>query len=249
MNEWIAWFLTTDRGVGGIQVLNYAHALAVAAELRISGSMGNASIIQQLVGFIILCLGGTGASAMLAGEAPGWLSDPQCFWIYFFVWFAVYYSPRDVVFRLVCWRPFFRIVQVLDSFSWGFAITTWGVELPARSSNSAIRSALLPRLLCGVLSGSGGGLISDMFSLTKEDWDLETPKVYMGPSVGLAATLVVTVIYSLAGLYPGLVPPDQLPLVKFACILYITAVYFFATFDIKPMLRTRPKKRRRAKRD
>ena len=213
-------------------------------------------------------------SAFLMGEPIPWLCCNVTIPTYIIVWTLINYFPGNLISKLFCRQPFFLIIRVLDSMSWGHAVTTWGVDKVAMSPYSysyvfriAVGSFLFLKKKnkkrkrkekktteinhAGLVSGSGGGFLNETFNLRQTNWSFNTPKHYMGPSFGVLVTLATSIFYSFAVDHTDEIcehyfclTPEPL---KLLVIAILTPIYFSPFLEVKQVLRRHSKRRAKRK--
>ena len=157
-----------------IPVLDIVHAAAVVVAHRQIGG-ARSPWPQALCAVIFAALGGTLLTNMLLGQPPSWIYADFVLPTYILFFFIERYSPGDVVHQILVWPPLKWIIGLLDNISWATAISAWGVKKALTAGHPEARHSMVAAIVCGFLSGCGGGLIHSAFSLTSKQWRFSTP--------------------------------------------------------------------------
>ncbi|ORX81344.1 hypothetical protein K493DRAFT_308095 [Basidiobolus meristosporus CBS 931.73] len=181
-----------------ISIVTTLHAARIAFDLRKALPKNEQTpLLQGLFAFYTLSFGGTTTSALLLANPPGWLASNALLPIYTLIYLAIFKSPFDVVFQLLNFLgPLTELVlSIGDCISCTFAITSMGVEATRLSSNKYIASSYVGMLICGTLSGCGGGIFTDAFQLTRRVWAFRTPAVYSALGSDMKVCFSITSLY------------------------------------------------------
>lgn len=187
--------LTINSRYALFPVLDVAKAIAVASVFRRSAHSSQQSWAQQLVAILLCCLGGTTLTGILLGQPPSWVIGANTAPTYVLGYLLVNYSPGDVVWRLASIPLLFECLMFLDGISWGTAITSWGVDKAVGAMHPQVASSTPAALLAGVLSGTGGGILNEAFSLSHKEWVFSTPPSLASPSFGIKVALLASPLY------------------------------------------------------
>ena len=163
---------------GSFPLIDLFHGTGVAYEYRERGSPAHAPL-QRVFAIVITALGGTMLTGFLLGQPPSWLCYSEVIPAYCFCWFIMERLPREPLFRLIRGSALAEFTMtLLDDISWGIAITSWGQDKATSAQHEPARASMIAALLCGVVSGCGGGVIQRSFGLLSETWAFTTPLTF-----------------------------------------------------------------------
>ncbi|KAK9766722.1 hypothetical protein K7432_003991 [Basidiobolus ranarum] len=183
-----------------VPIVATLHAARVAYDLRKAlPKDGQMPWFQALFTFYTLSFGGTTTSAILLASPPGWLASNTVLPLYTLIYFAMFKSPFDFVFRFLSFLgPITELtLNVGDCISRTFAITNMGVEAVRLNSQGYVSNSYVGMLICGTLSGCGGGIFTDAFQLTQRNWAFRTPTVFTALGFDMKLCFSVASVYVL----------------------------------------------------
>ncbi|ORX99751.1 hypothetical protein K493DRAFT_108589 [Basidiobolus meristosporus CBS 931.73] len=245
-----------------VPIVATLHAARVAYDLRKSlPKEEQIPWFQALFTFYTLSFGGTTTSAILLAIPPGWLASNTMLPLYTLIYMAIFKSPFDIVYRLLTLLgPITELVlNAGDCVSRTFAITNMGVEAVRLNGLSNVSNSYVGMLICGTLSGCGGGIFSDAFQLTQRNWAFRTPTVFTNPGFDIKLCFSVASVYVLTtspaewakylvliGLDESWIPQLTIHEAKTVCwsMLLGTMLYrkFFASAPAAPKTQKKAKK-------
>lgn len=205
-------------------VLDVGHFLYVACELRrINPRLPSRPWIIAFLSFIICCVGGSTAAAVIIGIPPRWLSrDVTCMWISA-AFAAVMYLPG--IYRMLRIPSIWIVLSIIEAVSWAFSVAFGGVEL----SFSVDPKAKTMAFLCGVLAGCGGGIIASMCAMDSPEttWNFREPKAFHHPTPRFVGSAIMAALYLVTREFPEFHDPMHLKyalaVLGFLCMLPILA--------------------------
>lgn len=106
--------------------------------------------------------GGTTVAAVLRGAAPGWALSSASGLGLLLAWYCVFFSPGDAFFKVYSSSLVTALVRPLECLNTGYAVGSLGVDTALRSPLGKASTSVL---LCGTVSGCGGGLLQEMFNV------------------------------------------------------------------------------------
>jgi hypothetical protein len=187
---------TVERGwpVAGIPFLDIFHALALARDFQHNAE--RQPFFQQLVAFLLTCLGGTALGSLLLGQPIGWLGNDVIVATYVCIFFLSWNPWTRGLFKAIVNAPgIATIIGLIDDASWGNSVTMLGVQraLIPLHAQSPVKSSTTAALLLGTLAGCGGGLIRMTFNMNRREWFFSVPRHLSAPHfpVRLSASMAL----------------------------------------------------------
>mmetsp|Transcript_5262 Transcript_5262/g.13419 ORF Transcript_5262/g.13419 Transcript_5262/m.13419 type:complete len:336 (-) Transcript_5262:196-1203(-) len=195
-----------------ISVLDTVLSIETCAGYRAAMGKDKHPWLQVFVSCCICCFGGTTLTAILLGQPPGWLgstSSPIAFATGFWL---IFLCPGDVPYKAVTrFFPLAYALNVINCMSGAHGVTSWGSEKALHAfhfgSVTAADAAAHHRsgfagsgpfaLLCGTLSGCGGGILGAFLGCngTAPNWSFSTPPTLRKPSVYVKLAAVSSITY------------------------------------------------------
>jgi hypothetical protein len=125
---------------------------------------------ETLVSCTLLQFGGTTLTGVLLGQTPSWIMSHSAFPALLLVWWLIFFSPFDIFYRLLnSSKLLITCIKFGAAISSGHAVTSWGADKALWNTfhvnSERIKASLLTCILCGTLSGCGGGMLGDLFDL------------------------------------------------------------------------------------
>ncbi|KAI9188956.1 hypothetical protein H9P43_000378 [Blastocladiella emersonii ATCC 22665] len=156
------------------------------------------SMLHTWVAMLVLSFGGTTMASILLARPPGWLVSNDALAVYTAVYLLFRFTP---VLRVV--NLFGVLAKVVlaaaDGVARALAISAFAVDTIRFRSSGSLQTSIVACLLCGTLSGCGGGLINGIFGVTKRTWTLGTPVVSIDVQLAfLTAALYTALTFSSA---------------------------------------------------
>ncbi|OMJ08301.1 hypothetical protein AYI69_g11124 [Smittium culicis] len=177
------------------------HSLRVAYDLKKTFFIkGRMSLWQEAVVMMVYSFGGSAVAALLLGLPQPWLESNLLLPMNFLVYWSVAFMPGDLLFNfLQSFGPYTDLVlSTLDGLVKGYSISTGGVDLVKyKLKDSAISSSLVAMLVIGAITGHGGGLVADIFSLQSTNWRFQSPSIFNAVPLDFKASILSTVVYIL----------------------------------------------------
>ncbi|ORZ31321.1 hypothetical protein BCR44DRAFT_135943, partial [Catenaria anguillulae PL171] len=151
------------------------HAIDVCVEL-FNNMHPETSLMHTWVAMIVLSFGGTTMASLLLSRVPGWiaLNDPLA--IYTAIYLLFRYTPLLSLANLIG-TPLRVACAAADGIARALAITAFAIDTIHLKSAPPLSNSLVACLVCGTLSGCGGGILNAVFGVTKRTWTLGTPQV------------------------------------------------------------------------
>jgi uncharacterized membrane protein YeiH len=157
---------------------------------------------QGLFSLIFSALGGSIMTGLLLGQPPGWLNKDGVLLAFILV-FILQYVGDGIVIRLCEQMNLIRrALGLMDSLSYGFSITSWGVDLALSSVHW--KSSPLGAILCGIVSGLGSQVLQETFHLYDREWRFSTPALLAKPHRWYLSPRIHTAIWTSSIYYIGL---------------------------------------------
>ncbi|KAJ7287632.1 hypothetical protein C8J57DRAFT_1284471 [Mycena rebaudengoi] len=163
-----------------------------------------------LLGYLLMCWGGTIASHLLLGLPP-----PQLYLLAPWINYSLVHLLLTVFFHYVPTPdPFFTnlLLCPLDGLLRANSVTLALSLLSRPSINPLLVASPLFHFILGAAASSGGGLLGGTLSLWTDDWHFSTPPPLRSAVWGIWSTLdvwgggVVAATYSMLTDHPAFVP-------------------------------------------
>lgn len=157
-----------------LSVLDFAGSLMACRMYRISLAKNKISKkwSETLVSCTLIQFGGTTLTGFVLGQAPSWTIGNHVYASFLVAWWLTFFSPYDLYWKLTEHKVsdlYWFLVGFVGSISRGHAVCAWGVDKAMYNdlqvNSAAIQQSVLLCILCGALSGSGGGIFNDFFAL------------------------------------------------------------------------------------
>ncbi|ORZ31393.1 hypothetical protein BCR44DRAFT_1442226, partial [Catenaria anguillulae PL171] len=174
------------------------------------------SLLHTWVAVMVLSFGGTTMASMLLARTPSWLAQDDLLAVHTAVYLLFRFTPAVHVANFAG-LPFKIVCAIGDGIRRSLAITAFAVDTIQVRSAPPLSNSIVACLICGTLSGCGGGILNAVFGITQRSWTLGTPKVSL--DVQLAA--VVAVAYTFAMRYDVI---DRATAQGMACAFTVVAL-------------------------
>jgi hypothetical protein len=166
---------------------------------------------QGLFSLIFSTLGSSIMIGILLGQPPTWLGNDGVLFTFVIV-FLLQYVGDGICIKLCEQRILRRCIGLIDGLSYGFGITSFGVDLALSSARG--KQSHTAAILCGILSGVGNQFLQETFHLYDKEWRYSTPTMLSKRhrwhlSSGIYTSIWISSIYY-GGLRFDLIPRDTL---------------------------------------
>ncbi|CAG8801593.1 9375_t:CDS:2, partial [Dentiscutata erythropus] len=156
--------------------------------------------ILGFVSLMIMTVGGSTTSAILTGNAPSWLASNTTMTTYLWIYSIMFYFPNfHQYFTSI--PPFILdpILITADGFIRANAICSSGVDRIrfGKHDNPLLNTSWVAILICGTLSGCGGGLWESTFQLASPKWTFSTPPAFINPPYDMKTSFITALLYTL----------------------------------------------------
>lgn len=206
--EWLLPYLPIH-----ISFLDTVLAIDTCAAYRKAQGKTKHPWLQVFVSCIICCFGGTTMTAFLLGQPPGWLGSLTSPTAYALGFWCIFCFPGDIPYKIwINSFPFRILLGLINCISGAHAVTNWGAEkalhafhlgnVAAKDVAEHARSGYAGSgpftLLCGTLSGCGGGVLGAWMHCNgaSTSWSLEgTPPVLRKPTTTVKLAFASSVTY------------------------------------------------------
>ena len=151
--------------------------------------------LETLFVVTVMQFGGTTLTGVALGQTPSWLSSHTAGSALLFVWWATFFCPFDIWHRFMSLPGFRAGVMMGAWFASTHAVTSWGMDKALSALDQRAQASMLVALAAGTLSGCGGGLIANAFSLTESTWQFKKAAIFCGPLFAFEKSLLCAVCY------------------------------------------------------
>lgn len=232
-------------GTCPVSVLDLAGSTLVCMRYRLQAFQGgqSRSWLEMLLACCLLQFGGTTLTGIVLGQAPSWIVSHSAIPAMLLAFYLTFYCPADAYWRTLqsavgrC--AFLPAVSVLSSISSAHAVTSWGQDKALFNAFHVnferISQSVFVCILCGTLSGCGGGILADCLSLLRPrplSFTWSPPTLLQSTPEGAAAALVLTRSFFWSCLYYVLLhplrlgaPPAWMPLSSSSLSVLSTGAY------------------------
>jgi len=224
-----------------ISLLTLLHAINGAYTYRknlLNQNVTRIPFIQGFVSYILMSLGGTLTAGVLIGIPPGWLINDNILPLYFVVYCIFFLDRNAHITKFISKGGV--IIEYISAFinATSRTNTLAGLINMIRDyKDPYINNSIVLLLICGTLSGCGGGILDHTFNLSKLEWKYSTPSCLKGEnSFSLKATTIVTLFYiiisnpmneDMVGLFGFIIRLRRAILGDFTRIQAMTLTWFF----------------------
>jgi len=101
-------------------------------------------------------------AAILMGRSPGWAATSAPTMGVLLAWYLVFFCPGDLFHDVYEWRIVNTTARVFECINTAYAIGSLGLN---NALHSTVGKATTSVLMCGVLSGCGGGVLLELGNL------------------------------------------------------------------------------------
>lgn len=117
--------------------------------------------------------------------------------VYIITSLLMYYSPGDVLFQwLEMLAPIsMPILLVSDAISKTLSVTYGGVGSVITHPTIEISQSVCAAILCGTISGCGGGVVASLFNLNGPNWGFGPSSILKSPSLSIKLSLISAILY------------------------------------------------------
>ncbi|KAG7477049.1 hypothetical protein MATL_G00090270 [Megalops atlanticus] len=141
---------------------------------------------------MLYCFGGAVLSSLMLAEPPvAPLSNDRNVLMASLIWYLVFYSPQDMVYRCATILPIRVVLSGMKEVT-----RTWKVLGGVAQARKHYQEGLLVMIAVGWAKGAGGGLISNFEQLVRGIWRPETNEL-LKMSYPTKVTLMGAVLFSL----------------------------------------------------
>ncbi|KAG6928959.1 transmembrane protein 38B, partial [Chelydra serpentina] len=169
---------------------------------------------------MLYCFGGSVLSSLMLAEPPiGFLANSTNIFLASSVWYLVFFSPHDIVYRCFSFLPLRLMVAGMKEVT-----RTWKITAGIAHANSHYKNAWLIMVAVGWARGAGGGLISNFEQLVRGVWKPESNEL-LKMSYPVKVTLVGAVLFTLQH-------AQNLPIARH------NLMFFYTTFLVVTKVRT-----------
>mmetsp|Transcript_13715 Transcript_13715/g.27126 ORF Transcript_13715/g.27126 Transcript_13715/m.27126 type:complete len:312 (-) Transcript_13715:108-1043(-) len=220
-------------------VLDFVFCLHTCVLYRRSLGTNHQPWLQTFLGCIVGTFGGTVLTSFALGIPISFLSRQHTAWAFALAWWLVFCSPGDFTFWVVSgFRPIHFVLEMINCIAGGHAISSWGADKVLSSTHMPGGSGPLT-ILCGMLSGCGGGILCLWFGITgaTEEWSFRTPPTLKKAGLGVKQALFSSILYYLMRNPHATLPwkQDQIPKSEASVVIWFlwTAVLIATEFKIE----------------
>lgn len=174
INEWLEGAAFYLRSVP-ISLLDLCGSILVCKGYRKGLDTIKKSWFESLVTCTLMQFGGTTLTGLVLGQTPSWIVSHSAFPALLVAWWLTFFCPGDAFYSLVGnkeGKALVFIIGVGATISAGHAVTSWGLDKAAFNAfhvnHLRISQSALTCVLCGTLSGCGGGLLTDWLKMNNE---------------------------------------------------------------------------------
>ncbi|KAM3938386.1 trimeric intracellular cation channel type B isoform 1-T2 [Leptodactylus fuscus] len=172
---------------------------------------------------MLCCFGGGILSSLLLAEPPAAILSNSTNIIYAtIVWYMVYYSPLDMLYRCFSFLPLRVIAAAMKEVT-----RTWKILAGVTQAQSRFKDALLVMVANGWAKAAGGGLISNFEQLVRGVWKPESNEL-LKMSYPVKISLVGSILFTLQQIEVLPIERPHLMLI-FTMFLIITKVRMMLT--------------------
>jgi len=181
----VAWneYLESYNWFGVISVLDLCGSILACRRYRqeiLPKLETRRSWFETLLTCAVLQFGGTTLTGLVLGQTPSWILSHTAFPALLLAWWLTFACPLDLFYKLLSTRSrgssnlptegLIALIEMGSCISYAHAITSWGMDKALFNTFHVnfqrISQSLFTSLLCGTLSGSGGGLLVDWLGWT-----------------------------------------------------------------------------------
>lgn len=198
-------------GSVSISVLDFCGSLIVCKRYREEAvAIANRTWLESLLACTLLQFGGTTLTGVVLGQTPSWIMSHNAFPALLLAWWLTFFFPFDLYWLSIQRLPsLYFAIRIGSAISSGHAVTSWGVDKAMYNTfhlnHVRISESLFTLVLCGALSGSGGGILGDLFGLYRNPsfvWTSVTPAILQPDRFEAVAALTrsffLAIVYLLA---------------------------------------------------
>lgn len=174
---------------------------------------------ESLLACYIGRFGGTTIVGLMLGQPASWIMSLAGGTSLFIAWWLVFAMPGDYFWsKLMNSQLFLGCIDILNHISVGHAITTAGVDKVVFNTfhlpRESISAAIIPAILAGTISSTGGGVMADTLCVYEVDsfYPHKKPNILCNSIVGDATrsrisrsfvcSLLYYVILNPVGIFP-----------------------------------------------
>jgi uncharacterized membrane protein YeiH len=183
-------------GLKNVKILTLLRAYSLAFSLKSSLKGRNIPFAMQLIVTVcVIAFGGSSLFSLTMARPMEWLLNPLNPIIYSLICLKVFYFPGDLIFTAVegaalIFSPLFSIVDsTIDAINTANAINS---VLDAWASKSNI----ITLVLAGLIQGTGGSIIANLFNLPEGNWKIQIPIQFQSPLVYFQRPLSISIVYA-----------------------------------------------------
>nr|XP_039259326.1 trimeric intracellular cation channel type B-A-like isoform X4 [Styela clava] len=137
---------------------------------------------------IACCYGGGMIISVCVGKpALTPLSNNQSVLMMTIVWWHIFYSPKDVIYNLLSWKPAMLVIVLGKEM-----IRTRKIMKGVKLGRGAFPDSLLICTILGMFGACGGGFVKNAATFVRKQWNHETVK-----SIHLAIVTKLSLLFSL----------------------------------------------------
>lgn len=166
----------------------------------------------------------------MLGNPVSWFHSSTIIATYAIVPLLVYRCPGDALHKLfmngedVLSKFTLLLLTVFEGASKAFSITMGGVDAVRNhaSNNVSLQSSMGAALICGILSGCGGGMLYSCFGMKSVNWSLQTPAALLSSNIAMFLSISTSALYLILTTpvvgKSTLIPMDE---ARAVCVLFI----------------------------
>ncbi|XP_077966409.1 trimeric intracellular cation channel type B-A-like [Styela clava] len=175
-------------------IIEIAHYTLVIYEVRNDWDVNKARkqpVVTWLMS-IACCYGGGMIISVCVGKpALTPLSNNQSVLMMTIVWWHIFYSPKDVIYNLLSWKPAMLVI-VLGKEMIRTRKIIKGISEGVKLGRGAFPDSLLICTILGMFGACGGGFVKNAATFVRKQWNHETVK-----SIHLATVTKLSLLFSL----------------------------------------------------
>ncbi|KAI7904839.1 uncharacterized protein BX663DRAFT_559795 [Cokeromyces recurvatus] len=155
------------------------------------GNVKHISWVQGFISCIILSSAGTCTVALLRGEPFSVIYKDEIWFIYGLIYCIMMFS-NSFVFKWISFIftnfPVLKVIFIfISGLHRGYSLVQYGVDgVTIKTENKKI----IARVLCGTLTGCGGGLWNEILGLDRLQWRLTMPRLSVDVKISFWSTIV-----------------------------------------------------------
>jgi len=134
---------------------------------------------------------------ILIGVAPGWIINDNVLPLYFLVYCIFFLDQEGRITKFISKGGIaLEFISAFVNVTSRTSTLCGNINMIRDYKDPYITNSIVCLLICGTLSGCGGGILDHTFSLSKREWKYNTPSCLKGEnSFSLKSTIAATLHY------------------------------------------------------